>query len=262
MAGSNTSTKPYANSIWHEGMDATLQWQCQDHILVRQPEGNLFDLFQMYPEPPARQRQESLARWFSELCLGIARALNDAHDSIMNRPDQGIIDSPPSFNGFRVGYEAVSLQGILFSGERKSSEALFTALYSVSKFGLRTFDPTKSVARGPRGFVRRDLKERAPEHTICKEVSLRSDIWSLGCVLLSCVIWFWCGSHELDNFMKCKVHASEETDFRGEILQKYKESVVLFPYFSLVQKQYERGGKVGAVLSSFVPFVSPRTGVN
>lgn len=182
----------------NKAMDASLQWQCQDHLLLLESKGSLETIFDAYSEVPAHQRHVPLVRWFSEFCLGIARALNGAHDKITDRLDQDPQGDSHSLDGFYVGYGGLCTDDILFSSTTKSSEPLFSALYSVSRFGLSPFDATRSVARGPTHKLKpRTPVHRAPEYDVCTEVSLKADTWSLGCVLLYCATWFLQGWSEM-----------------------------------------------------------------
>lgn len=88
------------SAYWdNKAMDASLQWQCQDHLLLVESKGDLETIFDAYSGVPAHQRHVPLVRWFSEFCLGIARALNGAHDKIINRLDQ---DPPGDSQSQRV----------------------------------------------------------------------------------------------------------------------------------------------------------------
>lgn len=124
------------------------------------------------------------------MCLGIARALNDAHESILNRPAQAI-NSAADFKGMHVGYNDLWPVNIMFSGTSKSSEALFSTFYNITTFGLCDLDLTKSVARCRTEFMTGPMAaSHAPEARVCREVSLSSDIWSLGLLFLQFITWF------------------------------------------------------------------------
>lgn len=234
-------------------MDATLQWECQDHILLYSSSGNLDHLFCSHLKPLAVQRQVSIVRWFSEFCLGIARSLNEVHERILDRPGQSS-DISAKCGKLYVGYGGLSQKTILFSSTGKSNEALFSTLYSVSKFGLSTFDSAMSVARGRREYLKpRASTERAPEYDICREVSLKSDVWSLGCILLMCVSWFVLGFPSVDGAAQRRKHAAEPFIKGGET-KSFKGVRADDAFFIIVQNI--RRGQPGARLSPAVVEVS------
>lgn len=172
-------------------IEPNLRWYCQDAVLFPQPEGRLEELLQAYKEAPARQRQASLAVWFSETCLGIARALNNAHEIILDSPAEAI-KSAAEFKWRRVGYGNLGTREVMFFDTSKSSEALFPTFYNITSFGLRDNDLTKSAARCRTEFLHRAITEYsyAPEFRVCSEVSLSSDIWALGVLFLHLTAWY------------------------------------------------------------------------
>ncbi|KAH6663157.1 kinase-like domain-containing protein [Halenospora varia] len=178
----------------------TFQWRDQFYLLFPWADGNLLAFWKsLHSKPSSPKRDQNLAVWFSKQCLGIAQGLQMIHTA----------DIPSESSPDDLCNDGLQIHGR--HGDLKPENILWFKSYGVidpsdfgvlkiSDFGLTRFHRTlskshfESVAVSP--------TYRPPEYDIAMMVSQGFDIWSLGCVLLEFVTWYFLGGTGVERFSK------------------------------------------------------------
>lgn len=185
---------------------ATYHWGGFDHLVFPWAEGNLQDFWKSHPTSPSIQSLEedssSVARWFSQQCLGLAEALNHIHLSLNPARDIAVGEQRTLINYGRHG--DLKPENILWFNTHDGNEG--RGILVISDLGLAAFNSPKSDGIGPgtRGgtetYSAPELKHHHPGH----HLSAAYDVWSLACVLLEFASWYLRGWEEVDGFKRSR----------------------------------------------------------
>lgn len=177
----------------------TYHWRDHYYLLFPWADGNLEKFWKTYPNPPARLKDPSTARWLSAEYLGLAKALKDIHNGTLegSSRDKGWENVHTARKHGKHG--DVKPENILYFGPKKNGDDPITARFKISDFGLTEYHTTRSLnVEGDK--VARTPTYMAPELDVKKGSTPRYDIWSFGCVLLEFTAWYLCGYSEVEDF--------------------------------------------------------------
>lgn len=139
--------------------------------------------------------------WVMRECLGLAEGLAILHSSPAAMLHADI--KPTNILCFKVkGQETWSLR-------------------------LADFGFSKQV--GPNSKLKsKDLRQiktyRAPEQDVEQEVTLKSDVWSLGCLFLEFITWYLVGWPRIDEFSKNRLDDHDDPEATHAIGQNYEDT--------------------------------------
>ncbi|KAM0428885.1 hypothetical protein ACHAPT_006685 [Fusarium lateritium] len=167
--------------------------------------GNLSDLMKQWPSQlfaPGANSSETLTRWISGQCRGIAAGLRHIHNA--EPAVRSEVDKPSREWKDNYGiHRDIKPQNILRFTDRNLDRDLGKLM--LADFGLTRFCTADSRSLQP-GKGRMSASYAAPEQM--KEgpvVSRNVDIWALGCVFMMLLTWAIRGPRALERFQEARL---------------------------------------------------------
>jgi len=167
---------------------------------------------------PNPKTDDDTAGWLIHQCRGLADALGSIHryptntdDSILRHDSESSARDPQQPNpGIKMLYGRhgdIKPANILWfpkdPHDPKPQDPL--GILKLSDFGIAEFSSQTSVPTS-RGMIPNTRPYCAPEILVCCDpeatVHSMNDIWSLGCVYLECVAWYYGGWKEVESFLE------------------------------------------------------------
>ncbi|KAG8163178.1 hypothetical protein KVR01_007656 [Diaporthe batatas] len=194
----------------------TFQWRGHYYFLFPWADGNLYDFWSRHPTPLAHLKQPSTARWLSEQCLGLTRALRDIHRGDSHST---LHLAPHQKNHGKHG--DIKPENILYfktgSSDGTAANEACRVQLKISDLGEAEFHSTTSMEVDAMGVLHTPSYS-APELRVKKVSMPNYDIFSLACVLLEFVTWYVHGFDGVKSFHEKRLKEQEEPvyNFRGD----------------------------------------------
>lgn len=213
---------------------ATYEQKGQYYLIFPWAEADLLGYWKNINPKPSNDRETAL--WLAEQCQGLADGLSKIHryetysgTSLLHPNSFPRVDS----KGVKVATQAgcsSPTEGLrLFGrhGDIKPNNILWFpdrgpkgghGVLKITDFGIAHFSTQNCVSARDRGLVPNSATYRPPECDLLDGVlSISYDVWTLGCVYLEFITWFFGGRKYLEDFgLKRKAVDHYWCDFRTD----------------------------------------------
>ncbi|KAK3683315.1 kinase-like domain-containing protein [Podospora appendiculata] len=195
------------------------------HLIFPLADSDLAMFWRLNPSP---KRDHTTATWLARQMKGLAGALCHIHGAVDTLLDSESAENENGHGAWVGRHGDIKPSNILVFHSQDDS----LGILQIADFGLSWFHTPgaeSSLVEGSR--LRYTPAYKAPEIESRPEgIGQETDVWSLGCTLLECSIWYLAGLAGLEQFAACRMDAADQGVSTGgafyELIEESGRNVV------------------------------------